>query len=69
MQKDTLAFKIRTAQMDEWILHMANVESFEYNTEVWVEEVISKGMKAQQNTKYLMWLNRLSEKKLLTEHS
>ena len=40
--------------MDEWILHTANVESFEYNTEVWVEEVISKGMKAQQNTKYLI---------------
>ena len=37
--------------MDEWILHTANVESFDYNTEAWVEEAISKGMKRHPNAK------------------
>ena len=38
--------------MDEWIPHPVIVEFFDYNTESWVREVISKGMKRHQNAKY-----------------
>ena len=37
--------------MDEWIWHTTNVGSFDYNTEAWVGEAISKVMKRHQNTK------------------
>lgn len=44
--KETLGpLKIRSIPVDKWILHTANVESFDYNTEAWVGEVISKCMK------------------------
>ena len=37
--------------MDEWILHTMNVEIFDYNTEAWVKEEISKGIRRHQNDK------------------
>ena len=43
--------KVRLAPIDKWNLHTVNVESFDYNTESWVGEVISKGVKRHQNTK------------------
>ena len=44
--------KVRSAPMDEWILHTMNIEKFENNTEYWVREAISKGMRRYQNAKY-----------------
>ena len=35
--------------MDEWILNIANNESFDYNTEAYVGKAISKSMKRNQN--------------------
>lgn len=43
--------KIRSAPMDEWVLHTMNVETFDYGTEAWVGEAISNGKKRHQNTK------------------
>ena len=37
--------------MVELILHTVNVELFDYNTEAWVGEALSKGMKRHQNAK------------------
>ena len=37
--------------MDEWILNTMNVETFDYNIEVYVGEAISKGMRRNQNAK------------------
>ena len=45
------SLKVRSAPMDEWILHTDNVESFDYNSEALVGEAISKGMKRHQKTK------------------
>ena len=41
--------KLRSAATDEWILYTNNVETFDYNTEALVGEVISNGMRRQQN--------------------
>ena len=38
------SLKIKSPPIDEWILHTASVESFNYNTEARVGEAISKGM-------------------------
>ena len=38
MQKDTWALKVKSAPINKWILHTANIESFDFNTEVWVEK-------------------------------
>ena len=51
MQKDRGSLKVTSAPVDEWILHTPNAESFDYNTEAWVREAISKGMKRHQNAK------------------
>ena len=40
--------------MDDWILHTMNIETFDYNTESWIEEAISKGMGRHQNAKCLI---------------
>ena len=37
--------KVRSAPMDEWILHTMNIETFDYNTESWVGEAIFKGIR------------------------
>ena len=46
--------KIRLAPMEEWILHTMNIETFDYNTESWLGEAISKGMKRHQNANILI---------------
>ena len=43
--------KVRSAPIDEWILHIRKVETFNYSTEAWVGEVISSGMRKNQNAK------------------
>ena len=43
--------KIRSVPMDEWILHTMDIEIFDYNTESWVVEAISRGMRRRQNAK------------------
>ena len=43
--------KVRSAPIDEWILQIRNVETFDYNTEVWVGETNSKYIQRYQNTK------------------
>ena len=40
--------QIRSASVDEWILHTMNVETFDYSTKAWVGEVISNGMRRHQ---------------------
>ena len=37
--------KYRSAPIYYWILNAMNIETFDYNTESWVEEAISKGMR------------------------
>ena len=37
--------------MGEWILNTMNVETFDYNTEAWVGEAISKGMRRHPKAK------------------
>ena len=39
------SLKVRSSPMDERILHTMNFETFDYNTESWVGEAISKGMR------------------------
>ena len=51
MQKDAWVFK---APMNVWILHTVNVELFDYKSETWVAEAISKGMKRHQNANVLI---------------
>ena len=51
MQKATWAFKVRSAPMEEWILHKINTETFDYNTESWVGEAIPKRIRRCQNAK------------------
>ena len=46
--------KVRSAPIDEWILHTMNVETFDYSTEAWVGEVISNGMRRHQNKNVLI---------------
>ena len=41
--------KVRSAPRDKWILHMINVETFDYSTEAWVGEAISNSMRRCQN--------------------
>ena len=43
--------KVRSASIDEWILHTMNVETFDYSTEPWVEGAISNDMRRHQNAK------------------
>ena len=43
--------KVRSATMNEYILHTMTIEIFEYNTKPWVGEAISKGMRRHQNAK------------------
>ena len=43
--------KVRSASMDEWISHIMNIETFYYNTESWVGEAISKGIRRYKNAK------------------
>lgn len=43
--------KIRSAPLDEFILHTTNIESNDYGTEAWVGEAISEHMKRHKNTK------------------
>ena len=43
--------KVISATIDEWILHIRNVETFNHSTEAWVGEVISNGMRKNQNAK------------------
>ena len=45
------SLKVRSAPMNEWILHTINVETFDYSTEAWVGEAIFNGMRRHQNTK------------------
>ena len=47
MQKKLGPLKVRSAPMDEWILNTMNTETFDDNTEAWVGEAISKGMRKQ----------------------
>ena len=42
--------KIRSTPMDEWVLQILNVETFDYGTEPWVGEAISNGKRRHQNT-------------------
>ena len=50
--------KVRSAPMDEWILHTKNIETLDYDTESWVGfpilnwEAISKGMRRHQTANY-----------------
>ena len=37
--------KIRSAPMDEWVLHTMNVEILDYGTEAWVGKAISTDKK------------------------
>ena len=43
--------KVRSEPMNEWILHTMNIETFDYNTDSWVGESISKRMRRHQNAK------------------
>ena len=43
---------IRSAPLNEWTLHTVNIKSFDYNTEAWLGEAISKDVKRHQNIKY-----------------
>ena len=45
------SLKVISAPMDECILHTMNIETFDYNSESWGGEAISKGMKRHQNAK------------------
>ena len=42
--------KIKSAPMNEWVLHIMNVETFDYGTEALVKEAISKGKRRYENT-------------------
>ena len=57
--------KVKSIPIDEWILHMMNVEIFGYSTEAWVGEAISYGMSIHQNAKCFHWHRKwISEKGL-----
>ena len=43
--------KLRSAPLDEWVLHTMNVDTFDYGNETWVQEAISKGKRRHQITK------------------
>ena len=52
IQKDTWAFEVQiSTPVVELILHTVNVELFDYNTEAWVGEALSKGMKIHKNVR------------------
>ena len=43
--------RLRSAPLEEWVLHTLDVDTFDYGTEAWVEEAISNGKRRHQNTK------------------
>ena len=43
--------KVRSAPIDEWTLCTMNAETFDYDTEAWVGETISKGRRRHQDVK------------------
>ena len=47
------ALKVRSTPMDEWTLNTMNVQTFDYHTETWVVEAISKGMRKPQMSNVL----------------
>ena len=52
MQKRYLGpLKVQSAPIAKWILNTKDIETFDYNTEAWVGETISKGMRKHQNAK------------------
>lgn len=46
------SLKVGSEPLDEWILYIVNVDTFDYNTEAWVGEEISKCTWMHQNAKY-----------------
>ena len=43
--------KLRSAPLDEWVLHTMNGDTFDYGNKTWVQEAISKGKRRHQITK------------------
>ena len=50
-KKILMPLKVRSVPMDECILYTMKVETFDYNTEAWVEEAICNGIRRHHNTK------------------